>query len=60
VSIVTPYPKRTATKTPVPMITPDADPAKNNWNLDVGDPAPGGWSTKGTAPKFVGIRSSLD
>ena len=28
-------------------ITPDADPAKNNWNLDGGDPAPAGLVNEG-------------
>ncbi|MCX6032787.1 MAG: hypothetical protein NT169_26320 [Chloroflexi bacterium] len=28
-------------------VTPDADPAKNNWNLDGGDPAPAGLINEG-------------
>jgi len=42
------------------MIAPDADPVKNNWNLDVGDPAPGGLVNKDTGPKCVGIRPITD
>jgi len=32
---------------PVVTITTDADPAKNNWNLDGGDPAPAGLKNEG-------------
>jgi len=36
------------TKSPVAVtITPDADPAKNNWNLGGGDPVPAGLSNEG-------------
>ena len=28
-------------------VTPDSDPAKNNWNLDGGDPAPAGLTNQG-------------
>ncbi len=41
---------RTVDKTqtpPVITVTPDADPAKNSFNLDGGDPAPTGVITQG-------------
>ncbi len=41
---------RTVDKTRTPpliTVTPDADPAKNNFNLDGGDPAPTGLTTQG-------------
>jgi hypothetical protein len=41
---------RTVDKTVTPnvvSVTPDADPAKNNWNLGGGDPVPAGLSNEG-------------
>jgi hypothetical protein len=41
---------RTVDKTHTPYaitVTPEADPAKNNWNLDGGDPAPAGLKNEG-------------
>src|SRR4029079_10997243 len=32
---------------PVVKVTPDADPAQNNWNLGSGDPAPAGATNQG-------------
>jgi hypothetical protein len=38
---------------PVVTVTPDADPTKNNWNLDGGDPAPAGLTNEGYGAEIV-------
>jgi hypothetical protein len=38
---------------PVVTVTPDADPAKNNWNVDGGDPAPPGLTNEGYGAEIV-------
>jgi hypothetical protein len=44
----------------VVTVTPDADPAKNNWDLDGGDPAPAGLTNQGYGAELVWNISELN